>query len=106
MKPETFSKKCGVDHRKLKKQDNKMNPFKVYLRSDKIDALKTLSKRRGTLMLEWVRMGMDRILEEKSFEENFLSGIISIFYSGLGDLSEKHDEFLAKTIREENQGCG
>jgi hypothetical protein len=79
-------------------------PLQVYLRSDQIDALRSLSKRRGESMAELVREGVDRILEELPPEENPLLDIIGIFDSGVGDLSEKHDEVLADMIREENQG--
>jgi hypothetical protein len=79
-------------------------PLQVYLRSDQMDALRSLSKRRGESMAELVREGVDRILEELPPEENPLLDIIGIFDSGVGDLSEKHDEVLADMIREENQG--
>jgi len=81
-----------------------MKRFRVHLRPDRIDALRTLSKRRGTSMSELVREGVDRVLEGMPPEENPLSGIIGTFHSGLGDLSEKHDEVLPKMIHEENQG--
>ena len=83
-----------------------MKRFQVYLRSDQIDALRSLSNRRGISMAQLVREGVDRILEEMSFEEKSLMGIIGTFHSGLGDLSEKHDEYLVKTIQEENQSGG
>ena len=57
-------------------------------------------------MAQLVREGIDRILEELPTEENPLLDIIGKFDSGLGDLSEKHDEFLTKTIQDENQGGG
>jgi len=81
-------------------------PLQIYLRSDQMDALRSLSKRRGESMAELVREGVDRILEEVPPEENPLLDIIGIFDSGVGDLAEKHDEFLAKMIQEENQGGG
>jgi len=57
-------------------------------------------------MAQLVREGIDRILEELPTEENPMLDIIGKFNSGLGDLSEKHDEFLTKTIQDENQGGG
>jgi hypothetical protein len=79
-------------------------PLQVYLRSDQMDALRSLSKRRGESMAELVREGVDKVLEEVPPEENPLLDIIGIFDSGMGDLSEKHDEFLVKMVQEENQG--
>ena len=81
-------------------------PLQIYLRSDQMDALRSLSKRRGKSMAKLVREGVDRIFEEVPPEENPLLDIIGIFDSGVGDLAEKHDAFLAKMIREENQSGG
>jgi hypothetical protein len=81
-------------------------PLQVYLRADQMDALRSLSERRGESMAELVREGVDKILKEVPLEEDPLLEIIGIFDSGVGDLSEKHDEVLARMIREENQGGG
>jgi hypothetical protein len=78
-------------------------PLQVYLRSDQLDALRVLSKRRGCSMAELVREGVDRILEEIPLEENPLLEIVGMFDSGVGDLSERHDEVLTDMIVEENQ---
>jgi hypothetical protein len=80
--------------------------FQVYLRADQMNALRSLSRRRGESMAELVRQGVDKIIEDALLEENPLLEIIGIFDSRVGDLSEKHDEVLARMIRVENRGCG
>ena len=51
---------------------------------------------------ELIRQGVDRLLDELPPEEDPLSDIIGMFDSGLGDLAEKHDEYLAQWLREDN----
>lgn len=79
-------------------------PLQVYLRTDQLDALRALAKRRGESMAGLIRVGVDRLLQEIPPEEDPLLEVIGLYDSGIGDLSEKHDEYLAKMIEEENQG--
>lgn len=51
-----------------------------------------------------IRVGVDRLLQEVPPEEDPLLEVIGLYDSGIGDLSEKHDEYLAQMIEEENQG--
>jgi hypothetical protein len=46
------------------------------------------------------------LLEDLPPEEDPLLEIIALYDSGVGDLAEKHDDYLAETIQEENQGDG
>ncbi len=78
-------------------------PFQVYLRRDQVEALRAVAERRSVSMAELVRQGVDRILAEVPVEEDPLWDIVGLFDSGLGDLAEKHDEYLARMIEEENQ---
>jgi len=78
-------------------------PFQVYLRRDQAEALRAVAERRSVSMAELVRQGVDRILAEVPVEEDPLWDIVGLFDSGLGDLAEKHDEYLARMIEEENQ---
>lgn len=79
-------------------------PLQVYLRTDQLDALRALAKRRGESMAGLIRVGVDRLLQEVPPEEDPLLEVIGLYDSGIGDLSEKHDEYLAQMIEEENQG--
>ena len=53
-------------------------------------------------MAELIRQGVDHMLSDVPAEEDPLWDIIGTFDSGLGDLAEKHDEYLARLIHEEN----
>jgi hypothetical protein len=79
-------------------------PLQVYLRTDQIDALRALAKRRGESMAGLIRLGVDKLLQEVPPEEDPLLEVVGIYDSGIGDLSEKHDEYIVQMIEEENQG--
>jgi hypothetical protein len=79
-------------------------PLQVYLRTDQIDALRALAKRRGESMAGLIRIGVDKLLQEVPPEEDPLLEVVGIYDSGIGDLSEKHDEYIVQMIEEENQG--
>ena len=78
-------------------------PIQVYLRPEQLDALRSLAQRRNVAVAELVRQGIDRLLAEVPPEEDPLWDIIGLFDSGLGDLAEKHDEYLVEWIRQENE---
>jgi hypothetical protein len=78
-------------------------PLQVYLRADQLDALRALAKRRGGSMAGLVREGVDNLLQEVPPEEEPLLEVVGLYDSGIGDLSEKHDEYIAQMIEEENQ---
>jgi Ribbon-helix-helix domain len=81
-----------------------MKPIQVYLRPEQIDSLRAIAERRKISMAELIRQGVDHMLSEVPAEEDPLWSIIGTFDSGLGDLAEKHDEYLARLIHEENHG--
>jgi hypothetical protein len=78
-------------------------PLQIYLRKDQLQSLRALAEKRGVPMAELVRQGVDKLLAEVPVEEDPALDIIGIFSSGLGDLAEKHDEYIAKWLREENR---
>lgn len=84
----------------------KKKPIQVYLRPDQLDSLRSLSRRRGESIAGLVREGVDRLLEDLPPEEDPLLEIIALYDSGVGDLAEKHDDYLAEMIQGENQGDG
>ena len=81
-------------------------PIQIYLRPDQLDSLRALSRRRGESIAGLVRDGVDRLLENLPPEEDPLLEIVALYDSGVGDLAEKHDDYLAEMIQEENQGDG
>ena len=70
--------------------------IQVYLRPEQLEALRGLAKRRDCAVAALVREGVDRLLADVPAEEDPLWDIIGMFDSGLGDLAEKHDEYLFK----------
>jgi len=80
-----------------------MKPFRVYLRSEQIEPLRWLAERRKVSIAELIRQGVDRILAEVPAEEDPLWNIIGTFDSGLGNLAEKHDEYIVQALKEENR---
>ncbi len=77
-------------------------PIQVYLRPEQLEALRALAQRRHIPVAELVRQGVDRVLAEVPPEEDPLWDLVGLFDSGLGDLAEKHDDYLSKLLREEN----
>ena len=77
--------------------------LQVYLRSGQLDALRALAKRRGESIAALVRKGVDKLLDEVPPEEDPLLEVVGLYDSGVGDLSERHDEYLAQMIEEENR---
>ena len=80
-----------------------MKPIQVYLRQDQIDPLRAEAKRRGVSLAELVRQGVDRLLEEAPVEEDPLWKIVGIMDSGVGDLAENHDKYLAEIYTRESE---
>lgn len=76
-----------------------MKRVTVYLRPQQIEMLRDLAKRRGVSFAEIVRQGVDCFLAE----EDSLWNIIGIADTGLTDLAERHDEYLAEIIAQENR---
>ena len=82
--------------------DTKKIPMQIYLREDQVETLRIVAERRGESMAALVREGVDMLLDELPPDEDPLMDIIGLYDSGRGDLAEKHDEYLAKMINEEN----
>jgi methionine synthase I (cobalamin-dependent) len=78
-------------------------PIQVYLRPEQLDQLRALAERRKVSIAELVREGVDLLLAETSADHDPLLDIVGMFDSGLGDLAEKHDEYLAQSFREEQR---
>jgi hypothetical protein len=79
-----------------------MKPLQVYLRQDQIEPLRAEATRRGVSLAELVRQGVDRLLEEAPIEEDPLWKIIGIMDSGVGDLADNHDRYLAEIYAQES----
>jgi hypothetical protein len=80
-----------------------VRPIQVYLRQDQIGPLRAEAKRRGVSIAELVREGVDHVLQEAPLEEDPLWRIIGIMDSGIGDLAENHDKYLADTYAQDSK---
>jgi len=70
-------------------------PFQIYLRQDQLNALRLTSQKRGVSVAELVRQGVDQLLVSLPVEDDPLLDIVGLGDSGLGDLAENHDQYLA-----------
>lgn len=77
-------------------------PIQVYLEPEQLRSLRALAAQRGVSMGELIRQGVNHILSEVPLEEDPLWNIVGTFDSGLGNLAEKHDEYIAKAVQDES----
>ena len=70
----------------------------VLLTEEQARAVKEIAAERGTSMAEVIRESVERLLEEKKRKDKWARSmdIIGKFSSGLTDVSEKHDDYLAE----------
>jgi hypothetical protein len=80
-----------------------MKRIQVYLRPEQIESLRWLAERRKVSIAELIRQGVDRILVETPVKDDPLWNTIGIADSGLGDLAENHDMYIAEMIAQENR---
>lgn len=70
----------------------------VLLTEEQARAVKEIAAERGTSMAEVIRESVARLLEERERKDRWARSmeIIGKFSSGLTDVSEKHDDYLAE----------
>lgn len=76
-------------------------PIQVRLRPDQLAELRALATRRDVSITSLVRDGIDLLI----LENDPLLDIIGMIDGGPSDLSENHDEYLARWFKEKSQGC-
>ena len=74
----------------------KKKPIQVYIEPQQDRALKVLSKQKGVSKAHLIREGIVRLLRNLPVEEDPAMGLIGLGSSGKGDLSKRHDRYLAK----------
>lgn len=77
-------------------------PIQVYLEERQDRALRALAGAQQVSIAELIRRSVDLLLEELPIEDDPAMKIVGLGDSGIGDLAEKHDEYLAKFERERN----
>jgi hypothetical protein len=78
-------------------------PFQIYLdqRQDKI--LRRLAAKEKVSIGELIRCSLDRFLAEIPLEEDPAMQLIGLGHSGKGDLSTRHDYYLAQALRKKRR---
>jgi len=74
-------------------------PIQVYLEERQYQALRALAEAQNMSIVELVRRGIDLLLAELPIEDDPAMRIVSLGRSNLGDLAEKHDEYLTQFSR-------
>ncbi len=82
--------------------ESKKKPIQVYLRDDQEKALRSVAERRGESLAALVRAGVDLFLEGLPPDEDPLLDIVGLFDSGVTDLAENHDAYLAELVQKES----
>lgn len=70
-------------------------PFQIYLRQEQLEALRLIAEKRGISIAELIRQGVDQLFVSMPVEDDPLLNIINLGDSGLGDLAQNHDRYLA-----------
>ncbi len=78
-------------------------PLQVYLRQEQLDALRGLSEKQHVSLAELVRQAVDRLLAETPVEEDPLWDIVGLGASGVGNIAEAHDQYLAEAETSDNR---
>lgn len=78
-------------------------PIQVYLEERQDRALRHIADEKEVSLSELIRRSIDLYLENLPLEDDPSMKIIGLGHSGLGDLSEKHDDYLIEWEKEDNQ---
>jgi len=79
----------------------KKKPLQIYIESKQELLLESLAKKKGTSKAEIIRLSIDKYLNELPVDEDPAFRIIGLGSSGKsggGNISEKHDIYLAHHI--------
>jgi hypothetical protein len=77
----------------------KKKPIQVYIEPRQDYVLENLAQKRGLSKAEIIRKSIDKYLREIPPEEDPGMGLIGLGNSGKKDLSDHHDQYLARCIR-------
>jgi hypothetical protein len=81
----------------------------VELRPDQEDRLRAIAQSRNMSVADLIREGVDRLLAEVDvervpLEDDPILQIIGLVEGGPSDMAERHDDYLAETLREDRHG--
>lgn len=100
-------------------------PLAVRLRQEQFDALWALARHRKVSIIELIRQSVDRLIadapedipelireqelepwpEDKPIEEHPAWRVVGLGHSGVGDMAEEHDRYIAELLEEESKPC-
>ena len=75
-------------------------PIQIYIEPQQDSALANLARRKKVSKAEIIRESLERYLRKLPIEEDPAMGIIGLGKSARKDLSKKHDECIARYIRQ------
>jgi hypothetical protein len=76
----------------------KKKPMQIYIEPKQELLLKNIARKKGTSKAEIIRLSLNNYLNNLPIEEDPALGIIGLGRSGKGDISEKHDIYLAQYV--------
>ncbi len=77
----------------------KKKPIQIYLEPQQDYVLGNLAQKRGLSKAEIIRKSLDKYLREIPLEEDPGMGLIGLGNSGKRDLSDRHDQYIAQSVR-------
>lgn len=79
------------------------SPIQIYLNERQNQALRRLAKEKNTSISELVRRGIDLLLRQVPAEKDPAFQMIGLGASGVSNIAEDHDEYLAREIEKEGK---
>ena len=76
----------------------KKKPIQIYIEPQQDNVLAALARHKGVSKAEIIRESLDRYLRQIPLEEDPAMGLIGLGKSGKRNLSERHDEYLARYL--------
>ena len=77
----------------------KKKPIQIYIEPQQDYILGNLAKKKGISKAEIIRKSLDKYLREIPLEEDPGMGLIGLGKSGKRDLSDRHDQYLTRSLR-------
>ena len=81
----------------------KKKPIQIYIEHQQDSALTSLARKKGVSKAEIIRESLERYLREIPLEDDPAMGLIGLGRSKRKDLSERHDEYIARYVRKKTK---
>jgi hypothetical protein len=73
----------------------KKKPIQIYVEPRQHNILEAMSKKKGISKAAIIREGIEKFLKELPVEDDPAMGLMGLGNSGKGDMSDRHDKYLA-----------